>query len=301
MGQDMVLYISAARQNSALLLAAMLLLFFLLFARYHARLYLRLARRRLRWTAAGVLLRPFLLFRLAFRRTPFFLSLLFFAAAAGLGISFFSALSLVFPLRLAAALFLPLAFLCVLLLHYFLLVEVQVLRRLFDVGDDRLNTLFAFLFIEILLCYAGYPGDAQDLAGEMAFFLSVFDLMWCYALTAAALRMILHSILSHTAVFTHRNLWKVALLIIMAFLFILTLLCRSGAAADPAAYSQQGLTTFDLFYYVVATFGTVGYGDIAPVSVYARGMAILIIFTSIACLSIMVSSFLSLSDREGKA
>lgn len=67
-----------------------------------------------------------------------------------------------------------------------------------------------------------------------------------------------------------------------------------------AAYSAKGLTTFDLFYYVVATFGTAGYGDMAPVSVYAKGMAILILFTSIACLSIMVSSFLSLPDREGK-
>lgn len=67
-----------------------------------------------------------------------------------------------------------------------------------------------------------------------------------------------------------------------------------------AAYSAKGLTTFDLFYYVVAAFGTAGYGDMAPVSVYARGMAILIIFMSIACLSIMVSSFLSLPDREEK-
>lgn len=264
-----LLYISAARQNSALLLAAMVLLFFLLFARYHARLYLRLARRRLQRTAAGVLVRPFLLFRLAFRRTPFFLALLFGAVTAGLGVSFFSALSLLFPLHLAAVLFLPLAFLCILLLYYLFWGEAQVLRRLFDVGDDRLDALFAFLFMKILLCYGGYPEGARGLAGQMAFALSLFTLGSCYVLTAGAMRMILHSILAHTAVFTHRNLWKVALLLIAAFLGILTLLCRSGVMAD-------------------------------PVSVYAKGMAILIIFTSIACLSIMVSSFLSLPDREGK-
>lgn len=67
-----------------------------------------------------------------------------------------------------------------------------------------------------------------------------------------------------------------------------------------AAYPAKGLTTFDLFCCAAAAFGTAGYGDIAPVSVYAEGMAILIIFTSIACFGIMVSSFLSLPDREGK-
>ena len=99
-------------------------------------------------------------------------------------------------------------------------------------------------------------------------------------------------------IFNHHNLWKVALLIIFTFLSILTLCCYIGNIYYPNAYSVDTLTIFDLFYYVVITFGTIGYGDISPTCMYTKAIAILIVFTSIGCISIMLSSFLSVTHEK---
>ena len=56
-------------------------------------------------------------------------------------------------------------------------------------------------------------------------------------------------------------------------------------------------TYYDLCYYTIITFATIGYGDICPVSPAAKFMSMLISLTSILCLTIFVSSVLSYKDE----
>ena len=63
-----------------------------------------------------------------------------------------------------------------------------------------------------------------------------------------------------------------------------------------SAYTNSP-SNFDLLYYTVVTFTTIGFGDISPVSVEAKFMAILISFTSIICLTIFLGGLFSMSRK----
>ena len=60
--------------------------------------------------------------------------------------------------------------------------------------------------------------------------------------------------------------------------------------------SVEGITKWQLLYYTVITFTTVGYGDISPAIFESQAVAILICITSVMCLIIFVSSVLSVKD-----
>ena len=57
-------------------------------------------------------------------------------------------------------------------------------------------------------------------------------------------------------------------------------------------------THYDLFYYTIIMFSTIGYGDICPVSSVAKFMSLIISFTSFICLTIFVSSILSYKNEK---
>lgn len=66
---------------------------------------------------------------------------------------------------------------------------------------------------------------------------------------------------------------------------------------DKGAFSSNP-NNFDLFYYTIVTFTTIGFGDISPVSNLAKFMAIVISITSIICLTIFLGSIFSLRERR---
>lgn len=54
---------------------------------------------------------------------------------------------------------------------------------------------------------------------------------------------------------------------------------------------------FDLFYYTIITFTTVGYGDIVPITMEAKIISSLISITNIICITIFLSTILSYRDK----
>ncbi|MGL5695289.1 MAG: potassium channel family protein, partial [Peptostreptococcaceae bacterium] len=57
-------------------------------------------------------------------------------------------------------------------------------------------------------------------------------------------------------------------------------------------------TNFDLFYYTIITFTTIGYGDITPLSIPAKIMSIITALTSGVCVTIFLSTVLSYNDEK---
>lgn len=57
-------------------------------------------------------------------------------------------------------------------------------------------------------------------------------------------------------------------------------------------------TLFDLLYYTIVTFTTIGFGDIIPLSIPAKFMAVIISITSIICITIFLGSIFSIRNKK---
>lgn len=82
------------------------------------------------------------------------------------------------------------------------------------------------------------------------------------------------------------------LIMIVLNLFLAVNLINSGV---PGSYSNNP-SNFDLFYYTIITFTTVGYGDIVPLTTEAKVVAIIISITSVICLTVFLSNVITGSD-----
>lgn len=79
------------------------------------------------------------------------------------------------------------------------------------------------------------------------------------------------------------------LIMIVLNLFLAVNLINSGV---PGSYSNNP-SNFDLFYYTIITFTTVGYGDIVPLTTEAKVVAIIISITSVICLTVFLSNVIT--------
>ena len=196
--------------------------------------------------------------------------------------------------------FLPMAAVTILMIYYLTWFTSMVMTRLIDVGNTKFNSIFSLTLFELFVVFVGFQINEGDVIATSTFVLCLVNLILCYSLTCVAMRMVLReTTVMRTTCFTHRNLWKVAITLLMEFVVELTFFCYLGSLYFPDAYSTQ-VNLFDLFYYTVITFGTVGYGDIIPTTIYTKLMAMVTTITSIACIGIMLSSFLSVSPMRKK-
>lgn len=98
----------------------------------------------------------------------------------------------------------------------------------------------------------------------------------------------------------YHNSFFVILVSAMIILFMLIMNLFIGVVVvdgvDPSSFSScPGV--FDLFYYTMVTFATIGFGDIVPISNAAKGMAVLISGSSIFCLSVFLGSIYSMRSK----
>ena len=84
------------------------------------------------------------------------------------------------------------------------------------------------------------------------------------------------------------------LLMIVLNLFLAVVIINQ---AYPGAFSNNP-TRFDLFYYTIITFTTIGYGDIVPIAVPAKIVSMIIAITSVICLTIFLSTVMSYNSED---
>lgn len=87
-----------------------------------------------------------------------------------------------------------------------------------------------------------------------------------------------------------------AILILVMILLNLYLAVCVIEGLTPGAFAHSD-GYFSLFYYTIITFTTIGYGDIVPVTVAARTVAIVISITSVISLTVFLSSILSYREK----
>lgn len=85
------------------------------------------------------------------------------------------------------------------------------------------------------------------------------------------------------------------LILIMIILNLYVAVCAVSDLGGQAFANANG--AFSLFYYTIITFTTVGYGDIVPLTIGARIVAIVISITSVICITIFLSSILSYREK----
>ncbi|MDD6795516.1 MAG: potassium channel family protein [Clostridiaceae bacterium] len=74
--------------------------------------------------------------------------------------------------------------------------------------------------------------------------------------------------------------------------------CLANSLED-GAFSNNP-SSFDLFYYTIVTFATIGFGDIIPISIPAKIMAIVIAGTSVICLTVFLGSIFTIKQKNDK-
>lgn len=99
------------------------------------------------------------------------------------------------------------------------------------------------------------------------------------------------------------EIWKGKQMIGQIFAFNLGIIALFGALiyeiekfAQPDKYTR----VFDGFWYSVVTASTTGYGDLFPITIAGRGLAIVFIFVEIAFMSIYIGIFSSAANRAFK-
>lgn len=87
--------------------------------------------------------------------------------------------------------------------------------------------------------------------------------------------------------------------VLLLLMIVLNLYLAAGIInqAYPGSFSNNP-TRFDLFYYTIITFTTIGYGDIVPVDVPAKIISMIIAITSVICLTIFLSTVMSYAKNE---
>ncbi len=139
---------------------------------------------------------------------------------------------------------------------------------------------------------ANYRSEVKDLADE-----AILILLFLYALFIFLASSILISKISSNKTVTADTIkggisvyFLLGLFWAMLYMIVLTF--------NPDALTNINNTNIDCFYYSFITLTTLGYGDIAPVSTYAKILAILEAVTGPVYLAIFVAQLIGLSIAQ---
>lgn len=87
------------------------------------------------------------------------------------------------------------------------------------------------------------------------------------------------------------------LILIMLILNLYLMVCLVSHLPSETSVYTNAKNYFDLFYYTIITFTTIGYGDIIPTTMPAKIISMLISLTSVICISVFLSTILSYRDQ----
>lgn len=183
---------------------------------------------------------------------------------------------------------------------YILLTTSRVYKVIYNVEDKNIKVdliLSYFLLSMYFTILLVFPRQFEE-----SYIIGLIGVVICYVLNLK----VLIKVIKNPQHIRNRNQEKVSfsgiaivsvIILSMIILNLFLAVCFINYIG-PNMYSGNE-NNFDLFYYTIITFTTVGYGDIVPVSIIAKVMSIIISSTSVICITIFLSSVLSYKDSEG--
>lgn len=205
-------------------------------------------------------------------------------------------LNQVFSLPMAALAALPVSLLLAFIFFDGILFVSAFVRKLVSVNSASLNVMFSsVIFILAALCIYFATRKSLDFS---QFLLSQICLGCCYVMMLFVLILVLKEVNSDYSMLTFRNIWKSAFLTIILFVVVLSLMAYCCFMHNANAFEGVEYGIADIFYYTVITFATVGYGDIVPVSLSAKAVSVLTVFTSILCITVLLSEIAGLKKKS---
>ncbi|MGL5378763.1 potassium channel family protein [Clostridium sp.] len=180
---------------------------------------------------------------------------------------------------------------------YLLLVSSKIHRFIYKVENKNLKVDFIlsyFITSTFLMVLLIFPDQFSENA-----FLGLVGVAICYYLNLKVLLTLMNNPThvkskSEDAASYGRVMAAAILLLIMLVLNLYLAVCFVNAIDGGAYLNATGY--FDLFYYTIITFTTIGYGDIIPITPEAKIVAIIISITSVICLTVFLSSMLSYKE-----
>ncbi|WP_156456543.1 potassium channel family protein [Abyssisolibacter fermentans] len=196
------------------------------------------------------------------------------------------------------------------LLYYIVGIPLLIIKKIDDfirtIEDTIIRKHLSVSFI-ILVWYSLFFVSAERYVTEL-WYLVLIGLAIAYLLN---LRVILEIVLKPVALINKKinsgelkksiilNIWIgaiIVLLIIIINLFLSVLVVYKAFPNE--AYNHTNIATFDLFYYTLITFTTVGYGDIVPNMIITKILSVVISFTSVFCIVVFLGSLVSLNIEK---
>ena len=182
---------------------------------------------------------------------------------------------------------------------YILFVSSKIHKFIYKVEDKNLKLDFIlsyFITSTFLAVLIIFPDQFKESA-----IIGIIGVIICYYLNIKVLLTLMrkpHNIKSEKEEKANfaRVLIAAILVLVMLVINMYLAVCFVNAIADGAAY-LNATGNFDLFYYTIITFVTIGYGDIVPVTTSAKVVAIVISITSVICLTVFLSSILSYKEK----
>lgn len=180
---------------------------------------------------------------------------------------------------------------------YLLLVSSKIHRFIYKVENKNLKVDFIlsyFITSTFLMVLIIFPDEFSKNV-----FIGLVGVGICYYLNLKVLLTLMNNPThvkskSEEEASYARVMGAAILLLIMLVLNLYLAVCFVNAIGGGAYANANGY--FDLFYYTIITFTTIGYGDIIPITAEAKIVAIIISITSVICLTVFLSSMLSYKD-----
>lgn len=175
----------------------------------------------------------------------------------------------------------------------------QIYKFLYEIEDKNTKTdlLISYFIISVYMTVLIiFPKQFRD-----SYKIGLVGAFISYYLNLKALIKIMRS--PHIADFESQGIIGIKSIRMVAVILLTMVIISLFLAVCFINSSGLGVYTgnptfFDLLYYTVITFATIGYGDIVPISPVAKFMSMLISMTSILCLTIFMASILGYEEED---
>ena len=181
------------------------------------------------------------------------------------------------------------------IIGYFSMCVTRVYKYLYRIEDKNIKSdlLISYFLISMYLTILMiFPDQFKE-----CYKIGLFGVTISYLLNLKVLLKIISSPdIVQSRNNNENNLNAIAVILLIMVLVSLYLGVCFISSNAPESYTNNP-SYFDLLYYTIITFTTIGYGDICPVSPTAKLLSMIISCTSVLCLTIFISSVLSYKEK----